>query len=96
MAYVIKGDRADQRLILAADQEKRERRTLGNGPPRPLNPIGEGLARQVISSPSWLPRRQKIVTVAALRYPKTKVTMSRLAKGHSLRFDDNFPFRFQH
>ena len=84
-ADVVERDRPHQPRILAPDQEERQRPALLARPPRPVDPVAEGPAREVVRRPARLPVAQEALAAAAQHAPRRHGRPSPAAAGSSAR-----------
>ncbi len=95
-ADIVERDRAQQVLILPPDQKERHRRTVADGSLRPVDPVGESLARQMIRRPDRLPRDQEIRRLPPKAAPRAKVAQDRLPQCHAFSLDLELPAWQEH
>ena len=95
-ADIIQRDRPDQHVILAADQEQRQRRPRRDRPVGPVDPIGKRFARQVVRCPGRLPRGEVGDAVRPQGGPGAEVSMHRWPQRQPFGFNGKLSFQQLH
>ena len=86
-ADVVQGDRPQQHVGRAFEQEQRQRGAVVDAAPRPADPVDESAPGQVVRRPGRLPRLQELGAFLAQPHPGFEIRVRRRAEAHPLGSD---------